>query len=135
MMYADIQYHINSYPDALAVNAEGQIVNFSSNEGDALAGLIVTRPLKLDAADVLKTVNAIIQRGNFRKGHVQSVLYGSRDLYNWSLVWSSKDHYMRGFSGTPYKYFRIALLCNLSKDESLSGATVQYEARKTNQIR
>lgn len=135
MMYADIQYHINSYPEALAVNAEGQMVDFSSNEGDALAGLLVTRPLKLDAADVLKTVNAIIQRGNFRKGHVQSVLYGSRDLYNWSLVWSSKDHYMRGFSGTPYKYFRIALLCNLSQDESLYGATVQYEARKTNQIR
>lgn len=135
MKYSTIDYSINSYPEALAVTNDGKMVNFAETDGEAVGGLLVTRPLKLDAADVLKTVDTIIQRGNFRKGHVQSVVYGSRDLYNWSLVWSSKDHFLRGFRGTPYKYFRIALLCNLAEDESIYGATVQYDTRKTNQPR
>lgn len=135
MMYSQIRDNVNSYPEALAVTNDGKMVNFAKTDGNAVGGLLVTRPLKLDAADVLKTVDTIIQRGNFRRGHVQSLVYGSRDLYNWSLVWSSKDHYLRGFRGTPYKYFRIALLCNLAEDESIYGATVQYETRKTNQPR
>lgn len=134
-MYSQIRDNVNSYPEALAVTNDGKMINFALTDGQSIGGLLVTRPMKLDAADVLKTVDTIIQRGNFRKGHVQSLVYGSRDLYNWSLVWSSKDHYLRGFRGTPYKYFRIALLCNLAEDESIYGATVQYEVRKTNQPR
>ena len=135
MMYSTISYNINSYPEALAVTKGGKMVNFASSAGDILTGLLVTRPLKLEGADILKTVDTIIQRGNFRKGHVQSIVYGARDLYNWSLVWSSKDHFLRGFRGTPYKYFRIALLCNLTEDESIYGATVQFTPRHTNQPR
>ena len=135
MIYSNISSNVNSYPNALAVDTAGNLVDFTIESGDDVASLLVTRLLKIDAADVLKTVDTIIQRGNFRKGHVQSIIYGSRDLYNWSLVWSSKDHYLRGFRGTPYKYFRIALLCNLAEDESIYGATVQYQTRKTNQPR
>ena len=135
MMYSTIEAGINSYPEALAVDHDGALLNFSSMEGEATKGLFVTRPLKLETPDVLKTMDTVIQRGHFQKGHVQSVLYGSRDLYNWHLVWSSKDHYLRGFRGTPYKYFRIALLCNLSPDESIFGASLQFTPRLTNQPR
>lgn len=135
MMYSDISTAVKSYPEALAINKNNSLVDFSSLSEGNVPALLVTRPLKLDAPDILKTVDTIIQRGHFSKGHVQSVLYGSRDLMNWSLVWSSKDHYLRGFRGTPYKYFRIALLCNLSPDESISGASVQFIPRKTNQLR
>lgn len=124
---------LNSYPDCL-VNSTGALLDIS-NRTDPLPGIILTRPLKLDAPDTLKTIDTIIQRGNFKKGHIQSVLYASRDLINWSPVWSSKDHFMRGFSGTPYKYFRIALLSRLSDNESVSGATIQFSLRKTNQPR
>lgn len=143
MMFSDILYGVKSYPDALAVSSGNGLVDFAAshlaedgNPDPAPVGaLFLTRPLKLDAADVLKTIDTIIQRGNFRKDHVQSVLYGSRDLYNWHLVWSSKDHYLRGFRGTPYKYFRIALLCSLSEDESIFGASLQFTPRQTNQPR
>lgn len=111
------------------------MVNFAHTDGNAVSGLLVTRPLKLETPDVLKTIDTIIQRGHFRKGHVQSALYGSRDLYNWHLVWSSKDHYLRGFRGTPYKYFRIACVTNLSDDESIFGASLQFTPRLTNQPR
>lgn len=135
MMYSQIHDNINSYPEALAVTKDGKMVNFAQTDGASVGGLLLTRPLKLDAPVLLKTIDTIIQRGNFRKGHVQVVLYGSRDLYDWSLIWSSKDHYLRGFRGSPYKYYRIALLCNLDKDESISGATIQYTPRLTNQPR
>lgn len=98
-------------------------------------GFFVTRPLKFDLHDVLKTIDTVIQRGNFIKGHVQTILYGSRDLHNWHLIWSSKDHYLRGFRGTPYKYFRIAGITSLSEAESIYGATVQFTPRYTNQLR
>ena len=135
MLFSEIVDVVNSYPEALAVDSNNKLVDFSKRVTGDVKGLLITRPLKLDATDVLKTIDTIIQRGNFRKGSVKSVLYGSRDLYNWSLVWSSKDHYLRGFRGTPYKYFRVALLCDLAEEESIYGATVQFETRKTNQPR
>lgn len=135
MMYSTIKVGINSYPEALAVDLSGKLLNFSDTDGTATKGLMVSRPLKLDAPDILKTVDAIIQRGNFAKGHVSSVLYGSRDLCNWFLVWSSKDHYLRGFRGTPYKYYRIACVTSLAAEESITGATVQFTPRLTDQPR
>lgn len=135
MMYSRLVADINSYPEAMAIDDAGNLVDFSQTDDTTISGLVVTRPLRLDAPNILKTVNTIIQRGHFRKGHVQSVLYGSRDLYSWHLVWSSKDHYLRGFRGTPYKYFRIALVVNMEPDESIYGCSVQYEPRHTNQPR
>lgn len=132
MMYSNILAGINSYPDALAVDKDYNLVNFALHSEKTQIGLAITRPLKLDAPDILKTVDTVIQRGHFRRGHVQSILYGSRDLFNWHLVWSSKDHCLRGFRGTPYKYFRIALICNLAPDESIYGASLQFTPRQTN---
>ena len=85
--------------------------------------------------DALKTIETIIQRGMFRSTHVQQVLYGSNDLFNWHPVWSSVDKIMRGFRGTPYKAFRLALVCKLDKNESIYGCTVVYNPRMTNQVR
>lgn len=135
MMYSDLMYNVNSYPEALAINSNGEVVDFSEALDSTSKGLLISRPLKLNAPDMLKTVDTVIQRGLFRKGHVQSVLYGSRDLYNWHLVWSSKDHILRGFRGTPYKYFRIACVTSLSDDESIFGASLQFNPRQTNQPR
>lgn len=134
IMDCDIVAHIPAYPEALAFNDSNKVVDYGI-DGNVLSGLLVTRPLKLGLQDIHKTIDTIIQRGNFAKGNVKSVLYGSRDLINWHLVWSSKDHYLRGFRGTPYKYFRIALLCNLAPGESIYGASVQFTPRLTNQPR
>lgn len=135
MMYSNLIHNVNSYPEALAVNSKGEVVDFSDALSPDVKGLLVTRPLKLETPDILKTIDTIIQRGHFQKGHVQSVLYGSRDLYNWHLVWSSKDHYLRGFRGTPYKYFRIACVTSFSEDESIFGASLQFTPRLTDQPR
>lgn len=141
MMFSDIASHLNSYPDALAVDSSNAVINFSvpKKEQDGqpvqVKCLYATRPLKLEAPNTLKTINCIIQRGFFRKGHVATVLYGSRDLFNWHLVWSSKDHCLRGFRGSPYKYFRIAGVATLGADENIFGASVQFAPRQANRPR
>jgi len=135
MMYSDIASHLNSYPDALAVNSSGAVVNYSASQAVVVRCLYVTRPLKLGAPGVLKTVDTVIQRGFFRRGNVATVLYGSRDLLSWHFVWSSKDQYLRGFRGSPYKYFRIAGVAALSPDESVYGASVWFTPRQTGKPR
>lgn len=135
MIFSNITSHINSYPEALAIDANNNVLNFSAQNTEAVKCLYVTRPLKLEAANVLKTIDTLIQRGMFSKGNVSTVLYGSRDLQNWHLVWSSKDHYLNGFRGSPYKFFRIASVATLSPDENIYGASVSFAPRQNNKIR
>lgn len=135
MMFSNITSHLNAYPEALAVDANNNVLNFSVQNAEAVKCLYVTRPLKLEAANVLKTIDTLIQRGMFSKGNVSTVLYGSRDLQNWHLVWSSKDHYLQGFRGSPYKFFQIAGVASLSPDENIFGASVSFVPRQTNKIR
>ena len=135
MTFSNIASHLNSYPEALAVDNDNNIVSFSESDATQVGMLYVTRPLKLGQGSILKTVDNIIQRGNFARGHVSTVLYASRDLINWHLVWSSKDHYLRGFRGTPYKFFRIAGVANISPNENIIGSSVQFQTRQTNQPR
>ena len=133
---------ITSYPEAYAFMSNHTIVDFSNEEVSMDPAAIqiypkqflITRPLKLDPSlkDVNKTIDNIIARGNFQKGHVGIVLYGSRDLINWFAIATSADHYLRGFRGTPYKYFRIALVCSLTHKESVWGCSIQYTPRPTN---
>ena len=142
MMRSDLDDDVNSWPEALGVDDDGTVVDFSETDPtQGVKGMLITRPFKLEPHDALKTINTIIQRGYFDFHNdgtvkkVQQILYGSRDLFNWHIVWSSQDQYLRGFRGTPYKYFRLALICNLDEKENLYGFTVQYEPRYLNQPR
>lgn len=126
---------INSYPEALAVDKDSAVLNFSAPGSSPVKCLLITRPLKLQAPDVLKTVDTIIQRGLFPIDSVSTVLYGSRDLLHWHLVASSRNHYLAGFRGSPYKYFRIAALATLAPDQDIHGASVQFTPRYTDKLR
>ena len=135
MMRSDIVSNVNSYPEALAMADGAKLVDFSKTDAQTTTSLIITRPFKMDDPNALKTINTIIQRGMFRSTHVQQVLYGSNDLFHWHTVWSSVDKMMRGFRGTPYKAYRLALVCKFDKGESIYGCTVVFEPRMTNQVR
>lgn len=135
MMQSNLAKPLNSYPEALAVDNAGNLIDFSKESGETIPGLIVTRPITLGDADMLKTIDTLIQRGNFRSGHVKTALYGSRDLFNWHLVSSSVTHRILNRRGTPYKYFRIAVVCGLEAGESVSGCSVSFTPRLTNRLR
>ena len=142
MMDGAFVYNINAYPYALVVNSDGKLMDISHPVVQQVNATLCTRPLKLNLPNVLKTVNTVIQRGMFDFNDatrdtkpVQSILEGSRDLYNWYTIASSTDHYLRFSSGTPYKFFRIRLILKLKPGESVYGCTVQFTPRLTNQPR
>lgn len=58
MIFSRIASHLNSYPDALAVDADNAVLNFSVPKAEAVKCLYTTRPLKLEAANVLKPSTA-----------------------------------------------------------------------------
>lgn len=140
MQSSTFKSKINSYPEALYMATDGTLLDLSLDQGPYLPlGALITRPLKLDSPDVLKTISSVIVRGNFRKGDIGGiVLYGSRDLKNWFMVASSKDHFLRGFSGTAYKYFRIAAIMQAQDsgmETCITGCTIQYSPKQNNQLR
>ena len=136
MMENTIVHGVNSYPQALVMCNDGSLVDLSEyEEARETKVLFVTRPLKFGAPDVLKTVESVIQRGHFNDGSIKMVLYGSKDLDYWNVVWSSENHYLRGFSGSPYKYFRIVGFGSLASSQSLSNASVSLRGRFANQLR
>ena len=134
MMLSNITDTINSYPSALAM-VGNQLVDFSAHSDETETALIVTRPIKLDSPNTFKTINTIIQRGVFDKSHIKQVLYGSNDMEHWHMVWSSNDPAMRGFRGSPYKSFRIAIVSSLTNRESISGCSIEYDQRLRNKLR
>ena len=135
IMHSHLTDHINSYPEALALEGQ-QVVDLSDEVSQSVPFAIVTRPLKLGGADVLKTVTSVIQRGVLNdKKHTKQILLGSRDLRHWHVVSSSVDIYLRGYRGTPYKYFRIVAIGQLDPDETLIGATLDLEPRMANKTR
>lgn len=129
-----IKRSINSYTDALAVIGNN-VVDFSQPGTDNQHILVVSNPINLDSPDFLKTIRTIAQRGFFKKNNVQQILYGSRDLIHWHAISSSTNEFLRGWRGTPYKYFRIAFTANLKRGESVSGCQILFEQRYTNRIR
>ena len=129
-----IKRSINSYTDALAVIGNN-VVDFSQPGTDNQYILVVSNPINLDSPDFLKTIRTIAQRGFFKKNNVQQILYGSRDLIHWHAISSSTNEFLRGWRGTPYKYFRIAFTAHLKRGESVSGCQILFEQRYTNRIR
>lgn len=67
------------------------------------------------------------------KSHTSGI--GVAGLIHWTLIWSSVDHYLRGMHGTPYKFFHMALICNLTAKESLYGCNIGVISRDTNNLR
>lgn len=145
MAHSSLDYGVLSYPYTLAVSriygqgdsARRSVLDFSlyDNADSDVQCMCVTRPLKLDAPDILKTISEALIRGHFHKNHVAVALYGSRDLSSWHLIWSSSNHRLRGFSGSPYKYFRFAIYASLYADESISGISLNVSSRYKNRLR
>ncbi len=135
LMVSDLSYSVNCYPDSWAVNKHNELVNLSDDCYDYTTGFYLSRPLKLDSQDIFKTIQTVIQRGEFDRKDVSTILYGSNDLRHWKLIWTSVDHYLRGFSGSPFKFYRLGGITRLSAGEFVNGASISFTPRLTNQLR
>lgn len=130
-----ISYDVNSYPQALAVTSDRVLLDYSRQQPAKVKGMLVTRPLGFGESDVYKTVRSALQRGDFPDGAVKCAIYGSRDLRHWHLVASSVNARIRNISGTPYKFFRLAVLTDFNPEDTLSGASLDVVPRLTNHLR
>ncbi|MBD5205001.1 MAG: hypothetical protein HDS84_01290 [Bacteroidales bacterium] len=131
---------INSYPDALAMakgEEENYLVDLSHTDAETVRCLLVSRPLKFDSPDVLKTLTTTIQRGMLprSRGDVATILYGTRDYYSWHLIGSSVGPALRSFRGSPYKAFRIVSVATMCKGNTIAGCSFDLIPRMTNRLR
>lgn len=129
---------VNIYPQAYAVNTDGDIVDLYNPDADEYVPyFFCTRPMTLDAANVHKTIFSLIVRGYFQPDVKKCgiALYASNNLFDWVLVSTSATQYLRGIAGTPYKYFRIACIGNLRPEESISGCSIDVQPRWNNRLR
>ncbi len=138
-MESNFTQRVNIYPESYAVNKSNQIVNvYSKDSAIDVPYFVCTRPLSLQATNIHKTMLSTITRGYFRSlpsGKCGMVLYGSNDLFKWYLVSSSVNQYLRGMAGTPYKYFRVALIGSLGVSESIEGLSTDFIERMNNKLR
>lgn len=135
MIESNIASSVNSYPEALAMSHKGELINFSEEGNQAVTSLLLTRPFKLGDPALFKTIDTVIQRGYFTEGSIKQVLYGSNDYRHWFPVKSSSSSYMRGFSGTPFKAFRLAVIASLDTFDSLIGCSISFTQRLTSRLR
>lgn len=131
---------INSYPEALAMvksKEANYLVDLSASDAEEVRCLLVSRPLKFDSPDVLKTITTTIQRGLLppAEENIATVLYGTRDYLTWHLVGSSRGRSLRSFLGTPYKAFRIVSVSTLRKGNTIAGCSFDVIPRMTNRLR
>lgn len=130
---------VNAYPESYGIDYNNQIVNVYVKEPtEDVTFFVCSRPLTLGTQDVYKTMFDCITRGYFRNnanGKCGMVLYGSNDLFNWYPIRTSVNRYLRCMAGSPYKYFRIALIGSLKVDESISGLSSDFQERWQNKLR
>lgn len=130
---------VNIYPESYATNKEGKILNVYVDEPYFNTPyFLCSRPLTISDKEVYKTIFTCIARGYFRKGtngKCAMVLYGSNNLFDWYLIKTSINEYLRGIAGSPYKYFRVALIGNLATNESISGLSAEFQERLQNKLR
>ena len=130
---------VNIYPESYATNKKGKILNVYVEEPYSNTPyFLCSRPLTISDKEVYKTIFTCIARGYFRKGtngKCAIVLYGSNNLFDWYLIKTSVNEYLRGIAGSPYKYFRVALIGNLATNESISGLSAEFQERLQNKLR
>ena len=130
---------VNSYPESYAINNAGKIVNVYVEEpSDNIPFFFCTRPLTLGHGDSHKTMFTCLIRGYWTCDAIESngqILFGSNDMKHWFYIGSSTDNNLRNLVGSPYRYFRVAVIGKMNADESISSISTAFQPRWQNKLR
>ena len=96
---------------------------YSFRQGDLHAGVLVTRPLKLDSLQ-MKKLHQISLEGCFSHPQCMTV-YASNDMRQWINLGESSSRRVL-VPGSSFKYIRVAIETSLSENENLSGLRIEY---------
>lgn len=130
---------VNSYPESYAINKAGKIVNVYVEEpSNNIPFFFCTRPLTLGQGDSHKTMFTCLIRGYWTCDSSKSngqILFGSNDMKHWFYIGSSIDNSLRNLVGSPYRYFRVAVIGKMNADESISSISTAFQPRWQNKLR
>ena len=118
-----------------------EIVEISGVTHQRIGVLACTRPMALGMRHVHKSVMAAVVRGHFHgrgsgeNSRIGCMIWGSNDLWHWHAVMSSRNQYLRGRVGTPWKWWRIAIVGQIEEGETIDGVTLEVTPRMANRIR
>lgn len=135
MMDSDLSDRVDIYPEAYAIDRNNAIVNLY-NPSPSATYVLCTRPINFGTHS-FKTLFDIMARGYFpprQKGKCGMALFGSNNLNKWLFIGSGIYPDLQ-LQGSPYKYFRIALIGTLSAGETLSGFSADIQERWQNSLR
>lgn len=132
---------VNAFPDSY-LQGRGddarRIYSLMQEPADAgtQTAVLVTRPFRLADVATLCTPRVVGVRGDVEPRQVSLALYGARTLGRWHLLGSVKSCNMLHLrTGSPYRYFRLAVKADMRAGQSLEGATVTAIGRDINQQR
>lgn len=129
---------VSDYPHSYLQNSQEGVVNISSkmdyDDQSRVKSLILSRPIKF-GDDIYKTVNQLINRGNFSADRINVVLFASTDGSTYFPIGSAIGPQLSRLQGSPYKYFRIAIIANFTAKESLSITSVAFTPKWRNKLR
>lgn len=137
-MSSDIVICVSDYPNSFIQLSSGDVVNFSTKQDydseKTIKTLLLSRPIKLDD-DSYKTVNGIINRGNIHKSTGATIIFASYDGNKYVPVGSSLGYRITRLQGSPYRYFRIMNIRDMSIKEFLSFSSVYFTRKWRNKAR
>lgn len=133
MCGAYLQYNVNAYPYSKAVDVRNNLVEFSpQGEYDSEVSLL-TRPIKMGAEDVYKSINAVVHHVDGED--VRSVVFGTRDYRRYRVIAARGGCRIGGLCGTGYKAFRLALSASLGAGGSIDSSAFTITPKQTNKLR
>lgn len=133
-MFFDLSFKrtINSYPECFMQSTDGSLYNFSiiddiESYKEKTTGLIITRAMSLGESFIRKRIDDLRVRGDYDKGSVYRMLFGSYDAEHWTFVNSLK--------GKSFMYYKIAIIAKLLPKQRVSGVEMRYSTRWDNKMR
>lgn len=127
-----IESTVRAYPEVF-MQSGTDIYTFVEDKdvagGQTVPGLAVTRPLTFDDPLAMKVMNdiRIVSRRTSALSRCRYLLYASNDGYHWARLTSLR--------GRSFKYFRFAVLTELTDIDALQGMSVRFDYRRTGKLR
>ena len=138
-MSADFVTEVTDYPNSYLQRETGEVVNISQKQdyddtSKEVRTFLLSRPMKL-GDDALKTVNMVINRGHLRRSGGAVVVFASHDGMKYVPIGSAVGYRVTRLQGSPYRYFRVAVVRDMHIGESLAQTSVYFTRKWRNKPR
>lgn len=128
---------IPGYPNSLFQIGTSvyQYLGYNASESNGRLCYFITRPIAFGDFTKYKTLSDI----RLYDSIVNKVTTPSTGNGSWLIVYGSNDetnwYQLNSLHGAPFKFYRIAVVACLGKDDTLSGITIEYDEKRGPKMR